>query len=205
VIVSTESGGYQSIVHGRKSSTYLSIRHPHSIDALCAVPSSHPLSSSTVLTGSSDGLLRAVQIYPTKLLGVVADHGEFPVERIAVDRGGEGRWVGSVGHEEVLRMTDLAAALNLEDKSDEEINGGTDNRVDMEAGESIGSKSIAAKNMEDLGQARDDATGRDDSDESENTPKATKKKRKRAKENLSGRKKKGRNEVDADGTFFSEL
>ena len=82
-------------------------RHPQSIDALCAIPSRYPNAQSTLLTGSSDGLLRAVQLFPTKLLGVVADHGEFPIERIAVDMNGEGRWVGSVGHEEVLKLTDL--------------------------------------------------------------------------------------------------
>ena len=80
-------------------------RHPQSIDALCAIPSRYSNAQSTILTGSSDGLLRAVQLFPTKLLGVVADHGEFPIERIAVDMGGEGRWVGSVGHEEVLKLT----------------------------------------------------------------------------------------------------
>ena len=71
------------------------------------MPSRYPNAQLTLLTGSSDGLLRAVQLFPTKMLGVVADHGEFPIERIAVDMGGEGRWVGSVGHEEVLKLTDL--------------------------------------------------------------------------------------------------
>jgi hypothetical protein len=85
------------------------------------------------LTGSSDGLVRAVQILPTKLLGVLADHGEWAIERIAIgggqvqltfdaseeDKGNicsKGKevsdsskrwWVGSAGHDEVLRMTDL--------------------------------------------------------------------------------------------------
>ena len=94
--------------------------HPHSIDALCTIPSHYPNAQSTILTGSSDGLLRAVQILPTKLLGVVADHGEFPIERIAVDRGGEGTWVGSVGHEEVLKLTDLREVFEDEGEGDEE-------------------------------------------------------------------------------------
>ncbi|KAL0578813.1 hypothetical protein V5O48_003180 [Marasmius crinis-equi] len=63
--------------------------HPHSVDALCSLPSALPNvdSSSMILTGSSDGFLRAVNIFPTKLHGVVADHGEWPVERIAVGGG----------------------------------------------------------------------------------------------------------------------
>ena len=61
-----------------------------------------------------------MQLFPTKLLGVVADHGEFPIERIAVDRGGEGTWVGSVGHEEVLKLTDLREVFEDEGDGDEE-------------------------------------------------------------------------------------
>src|ERR1700679_921955 len=104
--------------------------HPSSIDALCPLPSSYPSSHSTILTGSSDGLLRAVQLLPTKLIGVIADHGSFPIERIAVDRGGEGRWVGSTGHEEVLKLTDLKEVFEDEDKDEEcvdeeqNVNGG---------------------------------------------------------------------------------
>ncbi|KAI8989141.1 WD40 repeat-like protein [Trametes punicea] len=90
--------------------------HPQSIDALCNIPSHYPDAHSTILTGSSDGLLRAVQLLPTKLLGVVADHGEFPIERIAVDMNGQGRWVGSAGHEEVLKLTDLKEVFEDEDE-----------------------------------------------------------------------------------------
>ena len=120
--------------------------HPLSVDALCTLPAALPNvdTASTVLTGSSDGYVRAVRILPTKLLGVVADHGDWPVERISIG-GGMGQlliesekdsgtnpsknpknkskishgktveaehqqkrwWVGSVGHDDTLRMTDL--------------------------------------------------------------------------------------------------
>ncbi|KAK7042385.1 succinate-semialdehyde dehydrogenase [Favolaschia claudopus] len=70
--------------------------HPSSIDALCSLPSDFiesagsPGMENTVLTGSSDGLVRAVQVLPTRLVGVVSDHGELPIERLAVG-GGTGR------------------------------------------------------------------------------------------------------------------
>lgn len=113
---------------------------------------------STVLTGSSDGYVRAVQILPTKLLGVVADHGEFPVERVAVGEGegvpadedaaddtkvrsvvdadegaeeeeglsrGKRWWVGSVGHDDVLRLTDLGRFFK-ESAKDEELDADED-------------------------------------------------------------------------------
>ena len=66
--------------------------HPHSVDALCALPSDFPDADaqSIVLTGSSDGLVRAVQILPTKLLGVVTDHEEWAIERVSIG-GGQGQ------------------------------------------------------------------------------------------------------------------
>ena len=84
------------------------------------MPSAYSSSNSTILTGSSDGLLRAVQLFPTKLLGVVVDHGSFPIKRIAIDRGGEGHWVGSVGHDEKLRLTDLREVFEGSDGEEEE-------------------------------------------------------------------------------------
>lgn len=74
--------------------TFILSSHPSSIDALCSLPpsflesaASFPGMENTVLTGSSDGLVRAVQVLPTRLIGVVADHGELPVERLAVGGG----------------------------------------------------------------------------------------------------------------------
>ncbi|KAF7343469.1 Protein monoubiquitination-related protein [Mycena venus] len=84
--------------------------HPSSIDALCSLPpaflesAAFPGMENTVLTGSSDGLVRAVQVLPTRLVGVVADHGELPVERLAVG--------GGIG------------TLTLEDENENEEEGG---------------------------------------------------------------------------------
>ena len=33
-----------------------------------------------MVTGSSDGLVRVVSIQPNKVLGVLGDHDDFPVE-----------------------------------------------------------------------------------------------------------------------------
>ncbi|KZV71584.1 WD40 repeat-like protein [Peniophora sp. CONT] len=109
--------------------------HPHSVDALCSLPSSYPSSSNTLLTGSSDGLLRVVELFPTKLVGVVADHGDWPIERIKVDRAGEGRWVGSVGHEDVLRMTDLREVFEDEDGEEGDADAKEEESEDEEVAE----------------------------------------------------------------------
>lgn len=38
----------------------------------------------TVFTGSSDGMIRIVQILPNRLLGVVGEHSDCPVERMTL-------------------------------------------------------------------------------------------------------------------------
>jgi len=131
--------------------------HPHSVDALCALPPSLlPTSLSSLsdgqgqailATGSSDGLVRLVQLFPTKILGVVADHGEFPVERLKMDVPGSGvtgengsRWLGSISHGETVVMTDLGDAL---EESDDD-----DNDVGMEDGAESGEEDISLRRNE---------------------------------------------------------
>lgn len=87
--------------------------HPASVDAICA------LDADTVLTGSSDGLVRVVQVLPHKLLGVVADHGGLPVERITRKE----RWVVSIGHGPEARFTDVGPLLEPDSDEDEEQSG----------------------------------------------------------------------------------
>ncbi|EGO01109.1 hypothetical protein SERLA73DRAFT_179167 [Serpula lacrymans var. lacrymans S7.3] len=193
--------------------------HPQSIDALCSLPSSYPSSHSTILTGSSDGLLRAVQLFPTKLLGVVADHGAWPIERIAVDQGGEGRWVGSVGHEDILKMTDLKDVFEDEDGDEEKATddenesvaqdeddgkdggGGAENEDEGEV-ETIHSSDAVP---EDAQKSDKDSSGDEGEGEDSDVPKEKKRKRKPEKNPLAGKKKKGRNQIDADPSFFSGL
>jgi len=96
--------------------------HPYSIDALV------PLTSDVIATGSSDGLIRVVQILPSKLLGVIADHGSFPVERLKTDR--HGKWLGSASHDDILKMTDISDALEDSDGEDEGEGEGEAHKAD---------------------------------------------------------------------------
>ncbi|KAI9463980.1 WD40 repeat-like protein [Lactarius psammicola] len=153
--------------------------HPNSVDALCALPSTYPSSHNTILTGSSDGLLRVIELLPTRLVGVIADHGDFPIERIAIDRAGEGRWVGSVGHDEALRMTDLREVFEDEDARDA--------RTEDE-------------------EEKDDTSSDEEKADEESDVLRPKKRRKKDKRELEVRpQKKGRNQIDADPSFFSGL
>jgi WD repeat-containing protein 55 len=181
----------------------LSHRHPHSVDALCALPCSYPSSSNTILTGSSDGLLRVIELLPTRLVGVIADHGDFPIERIAIDRGGEGRWIGSVGHDEVLRMTDLREVLEDEDAR-AEAEAEDEDREKKDASDSETKSGAAEKDRGGDGdpEKADEKTSGDESD----APKP-RKRRKKEKSDLKGKpsKRGRRNQVDVDPSFFSGL
>ncbi|KAF9777514.1 WD40-repeat-containing domain protein [Thelephora terrestris] len=184
VVVGTQMGTLS--IFNRKSGWGDCVdRTPALIDALCTLPSSYPSSHSTILTGSSDGLIRVVQLLPTKLLGIVADHGDFPVERVVVDRAGEGRWVGSVGHEDVLKLTDLKDIFEDEDE------GGVGEGDSEHVGSEDEGPSITAP----------------DSDEPEpEDPKSKSGKKKQAKDPLAKKKeKKGRNQIVTDPSFFSGL
>lgn len=171
-------------------------RHPHSIDTLCALPSSYPSSHSTILTGSSDGLIRVVQLLPTKLLGIVTDHGDYPVERIVIDRAGEGRWVGSAGHEDVLKLTDLKDIFEDEDEDDaEEVSEDADG--ENEHPNVTVPETAEEKEVEDSDSAAPEA---------EEEQKSKKRKKKQSKDPLAKkREKKGKNQIVTDPSFFSGL
>ena len=72
--------------------------HPASVDALL------PVDQDTLLTGSSDGLIRVVQIHPNKLLGVMGDHEGFPIERLKFNSNRN--FVGSTTHDQTIRIWD---------------------------------------------------------------------------------------------------
>ncbi|KAJ3511273.1 hypothetical protein NLJ89_g4189 [Agrocybe chaxingu] len=221
--------------------------HPLSVDALCSLPSELPNvdTSSTILTGSSDGMVRAVQILPTKLLGVVADHGEWPIERISIgggcghlsieskDKGSttvtsagnsgddkESRqrrwWVGSVGHDEVLRLTDLEGFFrDNEDEGNSREALGVDVRdedSDVEEHADPGGGGEDSQEVRESGDcgppaADKEKEGEDSGEESEEPPQPKKRKRQSEKEPPVApvKKKKGKKVVVVERSFFDDL
>jgi len=87
--------------------------HPQSIDTML------PVDGDTVCTGSSDGIIRIVSIHPNKLLGLVGDHDDFPVEQMKFSR--DRRFIGSISHEAVVHFWDVSYLLeNSDDKDDDD-------------------------------------------------------------------------------------
>lgn len=82
--------------------------HPHSVDALLKVD------EDTVLTGSSDGLVRVVQVTPHKLLGVLGEHDDFPVERLALQQ--ESGLLASASHDSMVRVWGVGELFEQDDE-----------------------------------------------------------------------------------------
>jgi len=149
--------------------------------------------------------LRVIELLPTRLVGVIVDHGDLPIERIAVDRSGEGRWVGSVGHDEVLRLTDLREVLEDEDergaKEEEGDGDGDASRDEDDEGARPGLRLAKSGTPGEEGGAEQEQGSGDESD----VPKPSKR-RKKEKGDLTGRPLTGRKQqVDVDPSFFSGL
>ena len=84
--------------------------HPSSIDTLVKVD------EDTLLTGSSDGLIRVVSIHPDKFIGVLGDNHEgFPIEKLQFNANRN--YVGSITHDNFVRLWD---ARMLQEKDDDE-------------------------------------------------------------------------------------
>lgn len=147
--------------------------------------------------------MRVIELLPTRVIGVIADHGDFPIERIAIDHAGEGRWVGSVGHDEVLRLTDLREVLEDEDERDTkaEDDSGEEDTSEVEEGDGAHPGLSLAKSGADDDEGGEEQGSGDESD----VPKPRKRQKKDKKDLKGQSQKKERNQVDVDPSFFSGL
>ena len=128
--------------------------HPQSIDALLKID------EDTVLTGSSDGLVRAVQLLPNALLGVLGGHDGFPVEGLGWSAGR--KMVGSISHDENIRLWD-ASLLNEDDGDDDGDDDEDEDEEEMKEvkAETKSKKGVAVKSSND----EDDEDDWEDMDE----------------------------------------
>ena len=74
--------------------------HPQSVQTMLKID------EDTILTGSSDGIIRILSLGPNKLLGVIGDHEEFPVEVIALSR--DRQLIGSCSHDSKVHFWDVS-------------------------------------------------------------------------------------------------
>lgn len=82
------------------------VGHPRSVEAILK----HD--EDTIITGSSDGLIRIVTILPNKMIGVVGEHADFPIERLAFTS--DHKILGSASHDHNLKLWDVSYLLEDE-------------------------------------------------------------------------------------------
>ena len=103
--------------------------HPGSVDAMVKID------EDTLLTGSSDGLIRIVSILPNKPLGIVGEHfADNPVERLCLEPV-HSQSLLSVSHDNVVKVWAVGELFADDDEDDEDGGGGSGDEGSDEDGE----------------------------------------------------------------------
>ncbi|XP_030506392.2 WD repeat-containing protein 55 [Cannabis sativa] len=76
---------------------------PNSVDALLK------LDEDRIITGSENGLINLVNILPNRIVQPIAEHSEYPVERLAFSH--DRKFLGSIAHDPVMKIWDLEDIL----------------------------------------------------------------------------------------------
>lgn len=146
--------------------------HPDSVTSIVA------FDEETILTGSSDGLIRVLNIQPNKMLGVLGEHSDFDIERIVLcpDKS----CLASISHDNTTKLWN--AGLLLEDDS------GSDTSEEHDVDETVG--------------------GQDDESSDEEPNERNKRKKKKGKgkgEHKIPNKNQAKRSSDNSNNFFSDL
>lgn len=76
---------------------------PNPVDALLK------LDEDRLITGSYNGLISLVGILPNRIIQPIAEHSEYPVERLAFSH--DKKILGSISHDQVLKLWDMDELL----------------------------------------------------------------------------------------------
>ena len=87
------------------------------------------IDENTVLTGSEDGILRGVSIYPNKIISLLGQHSEddehFPIQKIAISHCKN--YVASYSHDSSIKFYDVSEFIN------KRKNLGSDDIMDLDS------------------------------------------------------------------------
>ena len=129
------------------------------------------------------------------LVGVIASHDEYPIERLSLDR--RRKWLGSVSHDECIKLTDVEDLFEDSDGEDAAMDdGGADEDV-SEAGDDT------MDGVEESVHGAEETHGAEDESSDEEVAVRAKKQGKGGMGDL-GREAKAR-KANGDSNFFAEL
>uniref|UniRef100_A0A5B6YQA3 WD repeat-containing protein 55 n=1 Tax=Davidia involucrata TaxID=16924 RepID=A0A5B6YQA3_DAVIN len=114
---------------------------PNSVDALLK------LDEDRVITGSENGLISLVGILPNRIIQPIAEHSEYPVERLAFSH--DRKFFGSISHDPMLKLWDLDDLLQGSGntlKTDSAVADSDSDEMDVDINLSKSSKGTKRKN-----------------------------------------------------------
>lgn len=76
---------------------------PNSVDVLLK------LDEERVITGSENGIISLVGILPNRIIQPIAEHSEYPVERLAFSH--DRKFLGSISHDQTMKFWDMDEVL----------------------------------------------------------------------------------------------
>ncbi|OVA01099.1 WD40 repeat [Macleaya cordata] len=106
VICGTQSGVIllYSWGHFKDCSDRFTGLQSNSVDAILK------LDEDRIITGSENGLISLVGILPNRVIQPIAEHSEYPVERLAFSH--DKKFLGSISHDQMLKLWDLDDLLD---------------------------------------------------------------------------------------------
>jgi len=119
--------------------------HPESIDTIV------PINENIICTGSSDGLIRVVNIFPNQLLGVVGEHEEFPIERLDISR--DKNLLASCSHDCSVKFWNISYFWEEDDDAEAAVDGEEkEKQVKMDLDEKLSGTKLSkpAKGLKDF-------------------------------------------------------
>lgn len=190
------------------------------MDALVA------LTDDVIATGSEDGMIRVMQILPNKFcewdhilplsllqrlqslinaVGVIATHEEYPIERMKLDR--RQKWLGSVSHDECIKLTDVEGLLEDSDDEGGEKEDDDDDDDDDEDMDADAKPEAEDDSDKDEDEEEEEEEGESDSDSDSDVDMDDARDRKKKKGGKSGMGDMGRaaKQAEDDGGFFDDL
>lgn len=137
--------------------------HPDSVTSIVKYD------EDSVLTASSDGIIRVLNIQPNKMVGVLGEHGEFDIERLAASS--DMQMMASASHDNTVKIWDLSILVD-EDEDDE---------AEEEERKAAAVAAAAKENEEQEKEGSDEDGDSDDSDSEGERKRKKKQKRKKKK------------------------
>jgi len=113
VVCGTQSGALEIFKWGEWACSIDKLKgHPQSVDCV------YPIDEDTIVTGSSDGMLRLIAIQPNRFLGPLGDHtSTFPIENIDVSF--DKNIMGTVSHDYCVNFLNIRFLYEDDDEKEE--------------------------------------------------------------------------------------